>query len=273
MHRRDLLKGGFLLGGSLSLPADVRAQEPDGREKSGVIIDAHCHAGSGQAMTAPWTTYADPELTLRRAEEAGIDRTVISPIENPTYERANEEIARLVERHPRRFIGFAKHDPEREAGRIERLLTREVEELGLRGLKLHKMPTREVLEVVAALGIPILFHPPKVADFHMIAASYPQVNFIMAHLGSFASREWSEHLAAIDAARRCPNVYLETSSVVFFEYLEQAARELPAEKLLFGSDGPLVDSRAELHEIRLLKLPREQEAKVLGGNILRLLPG
>ena len=64
----------------------------------------------------------------------------------------------------------------------------------------------------------------------MIASSYPQVNFIMAHLGSFASQNWTEHLQAIDVAKRYPNVYLETSSVVFFEFLEMAIRELPADR-------------------------------------------
>jgi predicted TIM-barrel fold metal-dependent hydrolase len=269
MHRRDLLKSGLTLGLPLTLTGRLDASAED---KEGLVIDAHCHAGKGQAMSAPWTTYADPEVTLRRAQEAGIDKTVIFPIENPTYERANEDIARLVEQYPDRFIGFAKHDPDREAGQIERLLTREVKQLGLKGLKLHKTPSREMLDVVSDLGIPILFHPPKVADYHMIASAYPRVNFIMAHLGSFASRDWSEHLAAIDVARRYPNVYLETSSVVFFEYLELAARELPAEKLIFGSDGPLVDSRVELFKIRLLKLPRNKEQKILSSNILRLLP-
>src|SRR4051794_30036833 len=274
MQRRDLLRGGMALGGAFALTPDLGARSLGGSATAGLVIDAHCHAGKGEAMSAPWTTFADPEVTLRRAEEAGIDRTVIFPIENPTYERANREIARIVERYPGKFIGFAKHDPVAEAGSIRRLLTREVRELGLRGLKLHKTPTREVLETVAELGVPILFHPPKVADYHMIASAFPQVPFILAHLGSFASRDWAEHLAAIDVARRYPNVYLETSSVVFFEYLELAARELPPEKLLFGSDGPLVDSRVELAKIRLLKLPREHEAKVLSGNILRLLePG
>src|SRR4051812_43264791 len=202
MQRRDLLRGGMALGGALALTPDLGAQPPEGSEKAGLVIDAHCHAGKGEAMTAPWTTFADPEVTLRRAAEAGIDRTVIFPIENPTYEKANEEIARLVEKYPGRFVGFAKHDPDREAGRIERLLTREVRQLGLKGLKLHKTPTREVLDAVEALGVPVLFHPPKVADYHMIAAAYPGVNFIMAHLGSFASGSWSEHLAAIDVAKR-----------------------------------------------------------------------
>ena len=179
MQRRDLLRGGLALGGSLCLGSRLDADPPDPKRESGLIIDAHCHAGKGEAMTALWTSFADPEVTLRCAEEAGIDRTVIFPIENPTYEQANEEIARLVEKYPGKFIGFAKHDPVAEAGKIERLLTREVEQLGLKGLKLHKTPTREVLDVVAALGIPILFHPPKVADYHMIADAYPRVNFIL----------------------------------------------------------------------------------------------
>jgi predicted TIM-barrel fold metal-dependent hydrolase len=271
MRRRELLKGGLALGGGATLAARVPGAEPGGQSRERLVIDAHCHAGKGEAMSAPWTSFADPAVTLRRAEEAGIDKTIIFPIENPTYERANEEIARLVERHAGKFIGFAKHDPIAEAGRIKPLLKREVKELGLKGLKLHKLPTREVLDTVAELAIPVLFHPPKVADFHMIAEAYPQVSFIMAHLGSFASQNWSEHLAAIDLAKRYPNVFLESSSVVFFEYLEQAARELPAEKLIFGSDGPLVDSRVELYKIKLLRLSKDHEAKVLSGNILRLL--
>ena len=99
----------------------------------------------------------------------------------------------------------------------------------------------------------------------------PKVSFILAHLGSFASRSWREHIRAIDAAKQLPNLYLDTSGVVFFGYLERAARKLPAEKIVFGSDGPLVDSRVELHKIRLLKLPKREEDLVVGGNIARLL--
>jgi uncharacterized protein len=271
MRRRDLLRSGFIVGGALPMAGAVAAGSDQEPKPTGPVIDCHCHAGKGETMTAPWTSYADPQVTLHRAAEAGIDKTVIFPISNPTYEKANREIADLVARYPDRFIGFAKHDPETEAGKIRQILTHEVREMGLKGLKLHKLPTREVLDTVAELKIPILFHPPKVSDFHQIASLYPEIPFIMAHLGSFASANYAEHIAAIDVARRYPNVYLETSSVVFFEYLELAVRELPPEKVLFGSDGPLVDSRVELFKIRLLKLPREHEAKVLSGNILRLL--
>jgi predicted TIM-barrel fold metal-dependent hydrolase len=101
--------------------------------------------------------------------------------------------------------------------------------------------------------------------------SHPRVSFILAHLGSLASGNWREHVRAIEAAKQISNLYLDTSSVVFVPYLEQAAREVPAEKLIFGSDGPLLDVRVELYKIRLLKLPPEKEDLILAGNIRRLL--
>lgn len=270
MDRRTWLKTGFVVGGEFALTGNMAASATSADKE--LIIDAHCHAGKGEEMAAPWSAYADPEVTLRRATEAGIDKTIIFPINNFTFEKANVELAQIVQKYPGKFMGFAKHDPLREAGKINGLLTREVRELGLKGLKLHHLPTREVLETVAELRIPILYHPSRVSDFHLLATEYPRINFIVAHLGSFSSQDWTEHLAAIDLAKRYPNIYLDTSSVVYFEYLEMAARELPPEKLIFGTDGPLVDSRVELYKIRLLKLPRESEAKVLAGNILRLLP-
>ena len=251
-----------------SLVASALAQA----QSKPLIIDAHCHVGRGEALSAPWTTRADPELTLRRMDDAGIDRTVVFPINNPQYQAANAEVAEICRKHPRRLIGFAKHDPQAEAGRIRSMLKHEVESLGLKGLKLHRLPTREVLDTVAELRIPVLYHPEKVSNLHMIASEYPGVPFIVAHLGNFGSHDWTEHQAAIDVAKRYPNVYLETSSVVYQRWLEQAAKELGAAKLIFGSDGPELDSRVELYKVRLLKLQPDDEARVLGGNILRLLP-
>src|SRR5712692_9264998 len=99
-----------------------------------LVIDAHCHAGRGTAMSAPWTTRADVDVTLRHMAEAGIDKTVIFPINNNEYEKPNQEIAEICGRYPGKFIGFAKHDPQTEAGRIAPMLRREVSSLGLKGL-------------------------------------------------------------------------------------------------------------------------------------------
>lgn len=275
MDRRDFFKG-IVLSSSLYVARATRSAQTQEKQRP-KVIDGHCHAGKGinygknNPTSDPWTTYNDPRWTLSRAEEVGIDKTIIFPINNITYKKANEEIASYVKRWPDKFIGFAKHDSKTEAGDIRNMLRHEVLNLGLRGLKLHGIPTKEMVETAAELGIPILFHPPNVNDSLEVVESHPEVSFILAHLGCFASRNWREHVRAIDAAKRLANLYLDTSSVVFFQYLKQAAHELAAEKLIFGSDGPLVDSRVELYKIRLLRLTKEREQLILGGNILRLL--
>jgi predicted TIM-barrel fold metal-dependent hydrolase len=277
MNRRNFVRRSLLLGGTLtSVEASAAAQSREANPRF-PVIDVHCHAGKGLNFAkgdpagAPWTTFNDPKWILQQAEEAGIAQSVIFPINNTTFEQANQEIAAYVRQHPRRLIGFAKHDPVSEAGKIRALLTREVRKLGLKGLKLHAVPTPEILETVAELNIPILMHPPSVRSSLEVVRSHPKINFILAHLGSFASRDYREHLLAIDAVKNIPNLYMDTSGVLFFRYLEQAARDVPAEKLLFGSDAPLVDARIELYKIRLLKLPRDKEEKILGGNARRLL--
>ena len=235
------------------------------------VVDCHAHAGTAQTLTAPWTTIADPEGILRRAQEAGIDQTVIFPISNRTYEKANQEIGEICRRYPGKFIGFAKHDPVSEKGRIRSMMLREHHVLGLRGLKLHGHPGRETLDVLAELQWPVLYHPRRVAQFAQIAPAYPTVHFILAHLGSDLSADWREHRSAIAMAKRFPNVYLDTGAVLITRYLEQAVRELPAEKIVFGSDEPEVDCRMEIFKIRVLDLPKEKEELILGGNMLRML--
>jgi uncharacterized protein len=274
MHRRDFMKAGFVAGAGLGLVETTAGAAETTRPR---IIDTHCHAGKGfnygknDPSLPAYTTYNDPEWTLRRMEQAGIDMTVIFPISNVTYTEANEEIASYVRRWPDKFIGFAKHDAKTEAGKIRDLLRHEVRDLGLKGLKLHGVPSPEMMETAAELKIPILFHPPTVNESLEAIRTHPEVPFILAHLGSFASKDSKEHARAIEAANQIPNLHLDTSSVVFVNFLEQAARQLPAEKLLFGSDGPLVDSRVELYKVRLLELPPDKENLVLGGNIRRLL--
>ena len=121
MNRREFVKGGIFFSGSVCLAGSLG--QAVGRHHLRVI-DAHSHAGKGlnygksDSTYDPWTTYNDPEQILRRMEESGIDRTIIFPINNTTYEKANEEIASYVRRWPDKFIGFAKHDGNTEAGRI-----------------------------------------------------------------------------------------------------------------------------------------------------------
>jgi len=104
----------------------------------------------------------------------------------------------------------------------------------------------------------------------MMAPQYPQLNFIIPHLGGF-SDDWMTHLQLIDQLCRHPNVYADSSGVRYWECLVQAVKRAGPHKLLFGSDGPLLHPAIELQKIRLLGLPKAQEALITGGNISRLL--
>ena len=67
---------------------------------------------------------------------------------------------------------------------------------------------------------------------------------------------------------RTPN---HSSGVRRFDYLVQAVKRAGAGKLVFGSDGPWLHPALELEKIRLLRLPRAAEARVLGGNARKLI--
>ena len=256
----------FLIGSAGSTLAAAAMQSP-----ATPVIDCHTHCGTGTALVSPWTTIADPAEILRRNDEAGIHKACIFPISHDTFAEANREIAGIVKRYPGRFIGYAKHDPVNEKGRIREMLLRECRQMGLRGLKLHVAPTPEVMDTVAELGIPVIWHPLRVELFDPVARAYPAVDLILAHLGSDLSGDWREHLAAIEMAKRYPNVHLDTGACVLTRYLERAVKELGAQRIVFGSDEPEVDCRLEIFKVRMLKLPKQQEDMILGGNMVRML--
>ncbi len=239
-----------------------------------MIIDAHCHAGPGDGFRGPWDTLASLDDYLVRAERAGIDRSIVFPVFNSNYPTANRRLARIVADHRDRLWGFAALHPQREAGQLRRHLGVAVEELGLLGIKIHGSeahPTRELCELARHYQLPILydvFRDPSRVE--MLAGAYPEVNFIVPHLGGFAD-DWMVFLAVIDQITRHRNVYADTSGVRYFDALVAAARRAP-DKLIFGSDGPLLHPGVELSKVLELPLTPTQQRNVLGSTIRRLLP-
>lgn len=240
-----------------------------------LVIDCHCHAGLGDGFTGPWDTEARLGAYLQRAARAGIARTVLLPAFHSDYALANRALARIVARAPGRLTGFAMVHAQRDRGRVLTMLRAAIERDGLAGIKLHRHDapiTREVCDAARALRVPLLYDVTgEVSVVELLAEQYPDVPFIIPHLGSFAD-DWRAQLALIDHLQRHPNVHADTSGVRRFDLLAQAVRRAGAHKILFGSDGPWLHPALELAKIRLLRLRPDDEALVLGGNLLRLAP-
>lgn len=239
-----------------------------------MTIDCHCHAGAGDGLSGPWDTRAPLKQYMQRAVEAGIKKTVIFAAFNSDYAKANSEVAQIVANYPDRFYGFAFVHAVNDRGRIHVMIKTAVEQYGFVGIKVHRHDapiSREICETARAFSLPVLYDVSgEVSVCELLAQEYPDVDFIIPHLGSFAD-DWRAQLALIDHLVRHPNIYTDTAGVRRFDLLEQAVQRAGARKILFGSDGPWLHPAVELAKIHALRLPPTQEKLILGGNFLRLI--
>jgi uncharacterized protein len=239
-----------------------------------MIIDCHCHAGKGDGLTGPWDTAAPLKTYMQQARAAGIERTVLFAAFHSDYVVANRQVGRIVAAHPERFYGFAFIHPQRDQGRVRQMVQEAVERFGFVGIKVHRYNgriTREICRAAQAFSLPVLYDVMgEVSVVELLAAEYPDVNFIIPHLGSFAD-DWQAQVALIDHLVRHPNIYTDTSGVRRFDLLQQAVRRAGPDKILFGSDGPWLHPGLELAKVQALELPMKEEQRVLGQTFLHLI--
>ena len=101
-----------------------------------------------------------------------------------------------------------------------------------------------------------------------IAPHYPNANFVVGHAGNTPI----ERAQAIAAAQAYPNVYLETCSTFRNPgVIEQLVAEAGADRVLFGSDLPLMDPRPQIGKIITARISDAAKRLVLGDNARRLL--
>jgi hypothetical protein len=207
----------------------------------------------------------------------------------------NDYVGGVVRAYPDQFIGFASVDPWKGAMAIQEL-ERSVRELGLRGLKLH--PTTQAFfpndpqfyplwSKCAELGIPALFHTgqtgvgsgaPGGGGFKLkyahpmllddVAADFPGLTIIMAH----PAVPWQEEQLAV--AMHKGNVYIDLSGwspKYFRPILVQYMGSLLQDKVLFGSDYPVLMPDRWLNDFEKLELKPEVRQKILLDNARKLL--
>jgi uncharacterized protein len=149
-----------------------------------------------------------------------------------------------------------------------------VESHGFVGIKVHRHDariSREICQVARSYRLPVLYDVMgEVSTVELLATEYPDVSFIIPHLGSFAD-DWRAQVALIDHLVRHPNVFTDTSGIRRFDLLLQAVRRAGPGKFLFGSDGPWLHPGVELAKVRALGLSQTDEERVLSRNLLQLI--
>ncbi len=238
------------------------------------IIDCHCHAGKGDGLTGPWDTDAPLRDFMQWATEAGIQQINLFSAFHSDYAVANANVAKIVAQNPEKFYGFAFVHAARDTGRIKTMVGKAINDYGFCGIKAHRYDariSREICDVARLFSIPVLYDVVgEISVVELLATQYPDVNFIIPHLGSF-SDDWRSQNGLIDFLVRYKNIYTDTSGVRRFDILKKALDRAGSQKILFGSDGPWLHPGVELSKIFALNLSEKENQQILSGNFLKLI--
>jgi predicted TIM-barrel fold metal-dependent hydrolase len=210
---------------------------------------------------------------------------------------SNEEVIQFANDNSDIAIPFASIDPRRGADGVQeakRLVSAGV----VRGLKLHPpvqqfFPNDRVAyplyEIFAEARLPVIFHtghsgigtglpggggvrlkygnPLPIDD---VAVDFPALPIIMAH----PSFPWQDE--AISICLHKPNVYIDLSGwspKYFSPTLIQYANTLLKNKVMFGSDYPLITPDRWLSDFQKIAIRDEVRPLILKGNAVKLLLG
>jgi len=208
---------------------------------------------------------------------------------------SSEEIATRAAEHSDVLIPFGSVDPLRGAGAVAQARSL-VRDYGVRGFKFH--PTLQgfapndqafypLWAEIESLGVPALFHSgqtgigaglpggrglklrlsdPMLVDD--VAADFPGLTVILAH----PSVPWAS--SSISIATHKANVYIDLSgwSPKYFPAdLVRAANSYLQDKVLFGTDYPLLTPQRWLSDFDALDIKPQVRPKILKDNAVKLL--
>jgi predicted TIM-barrel fold metal-dependent hydrolase len=270
-----------------------------------VEVDDHGHNALPQELVDAASKYfkaRGPRPSLDDIAEMYRERNMAAVVFTVDAHRAlghqpnsSEEIALGAARNNDVLIPFGSVDPTSGPEAIERarLLAGDY---GVRGFKFHPTvqgfdPSAQqfypLWEVLQSLGLPVIFHTgqtgigaglpggfglklglsnPILLD--AVAADFPELQIIMAH----PSVPWQEE--AIAVATHKANVWIDLSGwspKYFPEILVRQANSVLQNKVLFGSDFPLISPDRWLNDFSELTLKDEVRPKILKDNAVRLL--
>ena len=239
------------------------------------VIDFHGHAGlwDGTGMVD------DVDRMVAAMDAVGVDRSCIFGIFHLDGRRGNDRTAAMIAARPERFIGFAYVSPLMTDTMLDEL-TRAIDRLGFRALKLYAPYTTykisdpqwdPIYAFADARGLAVLHHTDeRCSPAHLAEAArrFPNARFVAAHSGNTPPAR----KLAIAAARELPNYYLETASTFRTPGVtEELVAGAGAERVVFGSDTPLMDPRPQIGKIITADISDAAKRLILGENARRLL--
>jgi len=205
----------------------------------------------------------------------------------------NEYLSKVVRENSSRIVGFAWIDNPLDKAKSVETLETAVNELGLRGLKLHPgiqnvSPADPriypLVRKAAELKIPIFIHmtplPLGTFDNHKpehidtLKKNVPDATIIVGHMA------WQRFMDLLTLVW-VPGIYIETSNglnmiadLYGLNFAEKLIRRLGVDKVVFGSDWIGSSSRMTKENMDLINkmnLTTEEREKILGENIRKVL--
>jgi predicted TIM-barrel fold metal-dependent hydrolase len=247
-----------------------------------MIICGHAHLGEDKDETVARAQFI--RSTMARYK---IDRSVVFPLNERdpgvSFSNGNNSITLTVSKDPYHFIGFARLDPKDPFCMSE--LSRAINELRLRGIKLHpnsqefKVSDQRVLDIIKEaelLDVPVIFHTDAVIaqDFEEMMSEVsvlaPRAKIIMGHSGMSLGIDEAKALAK----KYSRNISLEIS-ICSRETVKEIVRSVSATQIIFGTDTPYGNSRVIVSVLDLLNndssLNTQDRTRILGGNVAKLV--
>ncbi|MCX6389074.1 MAG: amidohydrolase family protein [Solirubrobacterales bacterium] len=230
------------------------------------------------------------EMTLAAMDDAGIEMATLSAWNSPRHGEmiSNDEVAAWVEAHPERFVGLASVDLDRPMEAVRELRHR-VRDQGFKGLRMlpwlwDAPPTdRRYYPLFAEcveLGVPFCTQvghagplmpsePGRPIPYiDQIAIDFPELVIVGGHIGY----PWTEEMVAV--ARKHENVYIDTSAWTAermpLELVNYMKSRGGRQKVLFGSNSPMILPAKALEAVDALELDDETRGLFLGGNAERI---
>ncbi len=248
------------------------------------IIDGHAHVLFTERMGKKPVA---PEEFIGQFRKRGVRRIFVSALDGlfcnygPIHAGSNDKLARFAKECGGFIEGFCTVNPN-DAEKAADELKRAVEELGMKGLKLHPWLQSfsvanpnllPVMKQAEKLRVPVLFHdgtPPYATPFQIghVAELFPGLIVILGHSG--LKDLWHNSLAV---ALNCPRVYLCTCAAPFLAVLKMV-EEIGADRILYGSDARFenpVYMDYNLQKIKCLPVSDADKEKILFRTALGIL--